>query len=922
MKAILKQSAGYPLIRTKINKPRLTTDHVLRPHLVEKLNSGLDRKLTLVSAPAGFGKTILVLSWLEICERPSFWLSLDENDNNLSIFLSYFIAAVRTRYSQACDGTSDLLEADRMPPPDYVATSLVNDIVDIHEPFIFVLDDYHLIHDETIQQLITSLVKTQPEQLHLVIISRSDPLLPLPSLRANRLMTEIRTNELRFSEQEAELFFQRAVDKRIDHVTAIGLHQRTEGWVVGLRLAALSLQAGTDHSAILDSFRGDTSEFVTDYLISEVLDHQPAEMRKFLLKTSILDRFNPDLCETVSSSFTEKSNSSFESDSFGLSASALLSKMKNMNLFLIPLDTEQNWYRYHPLFQEVLRSRLLSDLSHEQVKTLHCRASNWLMEHGYREEAIQHALAANDINMAVNLVEDQSQNLLNPVDRFILERWLSLLPQQVIWRRPKLQITRAWILFRQWNITTLDNVLDRTETLLSEDTCTNDEKEAISGQINTLRSATQYLLHSEYQRVLDISETGLQQLPESARDARSIALMLRSLSHQALGRRNTAIRDLEQIIADPSPQGPAKTQAYLTLALLHFSAGDLINMERVTSRMLSFADQNKDVNAIPGANYTAGFLHYEWNDLDAAEVHFQRVFELRYRTNFMGGISGGLGLIRINQLRSQLDESQELIDILRADTNKIMNTDLLPLVEAAQAMQDMLQGDQAAALRWARSSGTEGLDDKTFIFELPFLIQTRILVELGTTAEIQRLRTRLQELSVDLETYHFTHRFVQILTHLVLVNERLGNTTEAFELLQRAVDLAQPGGFVRSFVDVGPSILPLLEQVQGHHIAPDYTAQLLAAFEMEGAANLPEKRASLTGSMDESGLLEPLTQREEDVLYLMMRGLMNKEIANELVISPHTVRAHATNIYAKLGVSNRARAVHKARQLNILPIER
>jgi len=921
MEAISKQTTRYPLLRTKINKPRLTTDHVLRPHLIEYLNRGLDLNLTLVSAPAGFGKTTLVLSWLKACQKPSIWLSLDENDNDLAIFLTYIIAVVRTRYPQACENTKGLLEADQLPPLDYVAASLINDVIEIDEPFIIAFDDYHHIRNENIQELMTRLIKAQPEQLHIVLTSRSDPPLPLAWLRANHLMTEVRANDLRFSEREAELFLQAAVENGVEPAAAARLCQHTEGWIVGLRLAALSIQKGTNPEAILEGFRGDTSDFVTNYLASEVLNQQSTGMREFLLQTSILNRFNADLVNAVCYRSSTIADRSQESDGKDLSTSRFISEMKNANLFLIPLDEQQDWYRYHHLFQEMLRNRLNTEYSRDQVKKLHCRASQWFADHKYLGEAIGHALSADDVDMAVRLVEDQSQNLLNPIDRVILEHWLSLLPGEMVWRRPKLQISRAWMLFRQWNMSALNAVLDRTESLLVEDICTSDEKTVISGQINALRCATEYLLHSNYQLVLDLSAKALGQLPVTARGARSVAYMFRALILQARGQRDIAVQQLEQIIADPSPQSPAKSQAYITLALLHFLAGDLSRMKRLTSQMFTFATKNEEVNALPGAHYTSGFLFYELNDLKSAEVHFQASFDLRYRSNFMGSISSYLGLIRINQLQNRLAESQELIEIMRSDTLTILNTDLLPLVEAAQAVQDMLQGDQAAALRWARSPLDDALDDKTFILELPILTQARILIELGTVTDNQRLQQRLQKLLQEMESHHFTNRVIQILVQLALVNNRLGNTTQALELLQRAVLLAQPGGFVRSFVDAGPSIVPLLEQLFKRPVAIDYISKLLSAFDVSSVADLPEVHSLKARDHDEIEVFEPLTRREDDILKLMGRGLTNQEIANDLVISPHTVRAHATKIYAKLGVNSRARAVHKARRLGILPIE-
>jgi LuxR family maltose regulon positive regulatory protein len=391
------------------------------------------------------------------------------------------------------------LEAAQLPPLDYVAASLVNDIIEIDEPFIIAFDDYHHIQNENIQGLMTRLIKAQPEQLHIVLTSRSDPPLPLAWLRANHLMNEVRASDLRFSEREAEIFLQGAVEKGFDPAAAASLCQRTEGWIVGLRLAALSIQKGTNPEAILDGFRGDTSDFVTNYLVSEVLNQQSTDLREFLLQTSILNRFNADLSDAVCYRSSREADSSQESDGKGLSTSRLIREVNNANLFLIPIDEEQGWYRYHHLFQEMLRNRLYSEYSRNQVEKLHCRASQWFAEYGYISEAIEYALSADDVDMAVSLVEDQSQNLLNPVDRVILEHWLSLLPEEVVWRRPKLQITRAWILYRQFNITVLESVLDRIERLFEEGKCSSDEKKVVGGHVQALRCATEYLLNTNYQ---------------------------------------------------------------------------------------------------------------------------------------------------------------------------------------------------------------------------------------------------------------------------------------------------------------------------------------------------------------------------------------------------------------------------------------
>lgn len=398
---------NHPLISTKLNMPRRTSDLILRPRLIDKLNQGLDHKLTLVSAPAGYGKTTLLLSWLETCARPSVWLSLDEHDNYLPRFFRYIIAAIQSRFPHACKTTLELLQTQLVHQSDYLVAALVNDIAAIDEAFIFALDDYHLIHHPDIHQLMQALIKAQPAQLHLAIAARVDPPLALSRLRANHQLTEVRVRDLRFSAEEAVRFFHETVGEDVDQATAVGLNQLAEGWTVGLRLAALSFHTGRDGTAILAGYRSGASDFVTDYLMGEVLERQPAALQEFLLRTALVDRFCADLCRAIC----------FDILQDGANVTEQLARIKRTSLFLTPLDAEEGWYRYHHLFTEMLRHRLLRLHSQEQVVALHLRAAEWFAAHGYLDEAIQHALAADDVAYAVQLVEGRTQNLLNPIDR-------------------------------------------------------------------------------------------------------------------------------------------------------------------------------------------------------------------------------------------------------------------------------------------------------------------------------------------------------------------------------------------------------------------------------------------------------------------------------------------------------------------------
>lgn len=910
------------LIGTKFSRPRRSGDAVIRARLIDKLNEGLERKLTLISAPAGYGKTTLLLTWLETCPWQSVWLSLDDHDNLLPRFCLNLVAAVQTCFVDSCSATRALLEREQIPRPEQLAGSLVNDLAAIDERFIIALDDYHLVPDADIQQFMRTLIKLLPEHVHIAIATRTDPPLSLPLLRASHQQSEIRVMDLRFTQEEAATFFQQAVAGELDGAVVSAINQLAEGWSVGLRLAAVSMQSGRSGAAILDGFKYGASDFVTDYLLDEVLDQQPEPIQHFLLYSSILDRLCSDLCAAVCFGIPEEvDENSPEPQANARLANEYLVRIKRTNLFLTSLESERDWYRYHRLFAENLRYRLRSSAGPAHISMLHRRAACWFAEHGYVEEAVRHALAGEHTDLAVQLVEDQCRNLLNPVDRIVLERWLFLLPEDDIWSSPRILLARGWLLFRQWNLTALDAVLDRIEYLLDVDDTLQDERDIILGQVATLRSTTLCNKDHDYQAAIAASERGIHLVADTERDTRGLANMMRGLSLQAVGQRELAVSQLLGIIEDASPHSPSKTQSYIMLALLHLMAADLTEMQRIVRRMFAFAERSESVNAEPGAHYVAGLLHYERNDLPSAETHFSQMFELRHQANFIGGVVGGLGLTRIHQLRNELGKAQDLIDVLRTEHLRLDNHYLIPLVEAAQAYQDLLSGDQAAAMGWARSVQPDVLQNCLFNFESPALTQARILLQCGTKVELQGGRAQLQQHLSVLQAYHYVNRVIRLGVTAAVIDEKLGYHEDALDQLQRAMELARPSGFIRSFVDAGEDLVPLLRDLRGRGIAEEYISRLLDAFG-RGVAVDPIQNIKLTRTKTASTVEEPLTRREEEVLRLIVLGLSNQEISERLTISPHTVKTHATRIYAKLGVSGRVPAIHKARLLGILYSEK
>jgi len=898
------------LIPTKLIMPQSSGDLIERSRLIERMLLGLRRKVTIISAPAGFGKTTLAISCLKSQSTPVAWFSISEMDNDLNHFLNYLVASLQTVFPNSFQNSQSLLKASLQSSIDFFVTTLINDISAIpsspsetggpSEPgLILVLDDYHLIENQDIHRLISGLIEYQPEQIHLVLIGRQDPFqLPISQLRARGNMTEIRQADIRFNLAETQRFMEQELATDVPKEIVEVVDERIEGWAVGLRLTTLTLHDLDDPALILQGLKG-THRYVTEYLIDEVLSRQPPAIKAFMLKTSILQRLSAPLC-----------NHLIGDDDPNFAGLDYLEWLETTNLFVISLDDQREWYRYHHLFQELLRGKLRDAYPESEIKALHCQASHWFIAEGYLEEAIQHALAADDIELAAKIVESNSQNLLNRWERQILEGWISLLPEVVVWDRPRLLLVNAWLLYRQWRLKELESVLDRIENLIdiANGSMVQDDVRPISGQVLALKCATRYLVHNDFQGALVLSEEALIRLPQQATGARSSAIAFGALSSLALGQQAEAIDRLRMVISDSAPLGPAKVQAFIFLAHIHLQAVDFLQMQQISEQSLAWAKKTREANAVQGAHYVAGILNYEQDKLLTAENHFKKVIDLRYRANFNGAVNAGLYLVRIYLINDQNMHAQELIDKLREATLGINNTDLLPGLEAAQAELWLHQKNILAAKRWAQAFQKEVTADKVLKFESPMLNQARILLSHGSEAEIQAVRRRLEQELHYLETYNFTYRAIQTLAHLALVYDHLRMGDEALDTLQRAITLAQPGGLIRTFVDCGSGLVPLLNRLAATKGDKDYILQLLASFE--------PGQASGNHIVDDS--IDLLTRREYEVLQLLAEGMTNQEIADKLFISLNTIKRHNANIYGKLAVNNRREALRKARLLNYI----
>ncbi len=901
------------LWQTKLYRPRVGPGLLRRPRLESRLDRGLERKLILVAAPAGFGKTTVVVQWLEARGYPAAWLSLHEDDANLVTFLRYLIAAIRTLYADACPTTWAMLEALQEPPAEDLAIGLVNELCELTQDFLLVLDDYHRVKSQPVHQLIETMVERMPPSVHLVLATRADPPLPLAMLRAGQKMLELRADNLRFTRDEVDAYFDQAIGLEADPALLTALAQRTEGWIVGLRLGALWLRDGGELAARTKNL-GATGRDVMDYLMAEVLSQQPEVFQETMVCSSILERFCAPLLDALVD--CDPHTGSHLLAGGGRQA---LEWMEQANLFLVPLDDKGTWYRYHHLFRELLQHRLLSTTSGEQVACLHARAADWFAAQELPEETLHHALAVGDAPSAVRLVEQRRHALLDGEDWHTLLRWVDSLPKELIYQRPGLLLSRTWHQHWRWQYATMPSLLETAEELISRDAeaTTEAERQILRGEIDTLWSAL-WFAHGDGRQCLEYAQRAGEGLPVTLIYVRGVYLDYLAWGYQMTGQAQTGIRILEEALAsDAAHEDLFTARLLLGLASTYYLSGDLRLQEQMAQRLLKLAPGKQLALSRPWAHLIAGQACYQHNRLAAAATHFAAVTEHPYTANAASAHACMLGLALTYQAQGRAEAATQVAEESLEFALEIRHPRQMAESRAFRARLALLQGDTAAALRWARDVTSEELPARTLFPEVPRVTLARVLIAQGTRDSLQKASQILEEMVGIARGVHSAPHTIELLALQALVYDAQDKGQEALNLLRQSLELAQPAGFLRVFVDLGPALIPLLSRLAESESEPNYVRRILAVF----APSPPQGDAQRRDQTAQPEIVESLTNREQEILELLARRLSDKEIAQALHISPHTVSKHANNLYGKLLVGGRREAVRQARALGILPPE-
>jgi LuxR family maltose regulon positive regulatory protein len=884
-----------PILATKLYIPSLRPDAVSRFRLIERLNEGLrhNRKLTLIAAPAGFGKTTLVSAWVAVCDRKTAWLSLDEADSDPTRFLTYFVAALKKIEPHIGDGVLGMLQSPQPPPTEAVLTALLNEIAAIQDSFVLILDDYHLIEARVVDDALAFLLEHLPPQMHLVIATREDPPLPLPRLRARDQLTELRVTDLRFTPSEAAGFLKEVMGLDLSAGDVTALEARTEGWIAGLQLAALSMQGHQDATNFIQSFTG-SSRFIIDYLAEEVLERQDAEVRAFLLRTSLLERMCAPLCDAV----LNTSSAGFSQPL--ISSQAMLEKLERSNLFIVPLDNERGWYRYHHLFADLLRQRLRQGVASspgdaiESIAELHKRASQWYEDSGLELEALHHAAAASDVARAGRIIEGKGVPLHFRGGSTPVLNWLKSLPATVLDTRPSLWVTYASALAMTGQpIKSVEEKLRAAEAVLQEDTEPDDKNRNLIGQIAAIRAMLAVPTH-QVKTILVQSRRALEFLHPDNLSVRTTTTWTLGYAYQVQGNRAEASQAFTEAISISHSSGDIFNTILATgsLGQVQEAQNQLYLAAATYQRVLQLAGDPPQTIACE-AFLGLARIYYEWNDLEAAERYGQQCFQLTRQLKSVDNFASyGVFLTRLRLAQGDvagaitiLDEDEEFV---RQHNFVFRMSD----VAAAKVLTLLRQGQVAVAARLAQSH------------DLP-LSQARVHLALGNPVLALAV---LEPFRQKAEAKNWTDERLKVMVLQAVALHSKGETGQAVQLLGDTLVLAEPGGCIRIFVDEGPIMAALLREAAKHDTAPDYVRQLRAAFGKGKSSTTPNTQL----------LIEPLSERELEVLRLLGTELSGPEIARELMVSVNTMYTHTKNIYSKLSVNDRRAATRRAEELGLL----
>ena len=904
------------LLSTKINPPPVKTNPVGRQHLLDVLDSGLNPgcKLILVSAPPGYGKTTLVSLWTSNRSFPLGWVSLDVGDNDLARFLTYLAAALENIVPGAVDLVRNYYQVSNPKSVEAAMVVLLNELAEVNEPHVLVLDDYHLITDQAVHNCLDFFLEHASPHTHLLLASRADPPLPLARLRARSQLLELRLADLKFSLDEVKVFIEQSAKLELSENQILALSNRTEGWAAGLQMAVLAVQAQPvqeNVGSFIAAFTG-SDRYILDYLVEEVLDHQPAHIQEFLLKTSILNRLDGRLCQAL------LSEARIEKAAEAAGSQELLDWLERSNLFVIPLDHERRWFRYHQLFADLLRRRL-RQVYPDLILQLHQRASLAYEQLGRLEDAIEHALAAGDAHRAAVLIEQVVESLLIRGEMTTFLRWMHVLPQEVLLDRPLMGLYSVFI-------QVVSGVMDETASSHLKQLENVDHSSQFRGEFAAIRAVQAVYLGSIQTCEVELKQA-LEYLPPERSFLRSYMDVIQGVLYLWQGQDDQAARVFERTIRESQQSGNIlfAVIGLRRLSRLYISHGKLHRAERMLQQIMQISQDSRG-RPLPLAGMALaglGELKLERNELDEAERLFKKGLQLTTRFSEMRTIDVYLSLARVYSARREFKQAGLMLDLADQLARMTESTDLDDIgVRMGRVRLGFAEQDFSLARQWIRELDLDkpfSEDDIQILLKpqdefLEYHLRRYYLLLLARLRLAEEQPEQVLQIVKPLLTkFEGENRLtwvVECLLVLALAYKNLGNSIQSLQCLDKALEIAEPEGYVRIFLDEGDPMLGLLEQSARN--GSRYAQHLVVAAGKKMGPSPPASRAL------QHKLIEPLTDRELEVLYLLPTHLTTPEIAERLIIAVSTVRTHIKNIYGKLGVHDRDGAVQRAHEIGLL----
>lgn len=909
------QKMDSEIIETKFHLPTLPVGHVHRPRLLELLETNRHLALQCIIAPAGYGKTTLASDWLIKHQWPNAWISLDEDDSDLRKFISCFIYAVKTMFPDALSKCNALAKGGSLPPIQPLAALLVNELNLIGDDFILVFDDFHLISEKSVHDLLAEVLRLPLNVMHITILSRLDPFLPLSRLRAQNHLAEIRLNNLRFTTDETTTFLKSIFQHDIEQSISTSWNEKTEGWITGLRLAALSIRQQGDLDNLLHEVHG-SRQYIKEYLFNEVWGRQPENIRRHLTAISILERFCAPLFDALCPC---------GSDECQFGGWDIIQWVKKNNLFQVSMDNEGQWYRFHHLFNDLLRNQLKRTSSKEEIDELHFKAGTWFAEHGYVEEAVNHILAAGRPVIAGELVAQLGHSLIDQERVVDLEKFLRKLPLEVINHNSLLLIYEAWLARVKLMIPKIAENLKRAEGILKRDPSSEATDNITWGYLHIIRGYERYCMLDQ-EGALSCAKRGLEMLPAEYPYMRAFASIIHAAVLQMTGKYRDALSIMKLAQGDPGLQR-SHNQAILLAGLspICMMEADEYSLQTVAARLLQLG-QETDLPAYCGwGRLYLACSYYLRNNLEQAEDILVSHFEDRYLMYPDVVLDGAVILSLCHQQLGHPLEARHVADMFYQHALETDDPGLQLAAQAFQAELALRQGRKEEAIAWARVFEPRELQAHYFFF-LPELTLAKVLIAEESLGSSQKA----QSLLLDIERFSRTTCNHSVLIPTLLLQAIVLHSLEtppSLDKVDEAISLAQTGGGIRFFLDFGTQLKNILVQVQEKTSFKDFVGKLIAELSDGEKGNRQamsfrrNQHISSPGNLHKVCLSDPLTDREQEILQQLVKGNSNKEIGENLFISIDTVKSHLKRIFQKLDVKSRLQAVTKATDFGVIDSE-